>query len=362
MNKKMLVTNSSMGIGSSSPTRLNLLVGANDERELKSKQRSINRLQDNNSGVDIITDLSLVQASKGNRLWEHVIKETKFTSATVPVYLSARCDGTINEQLLLDSIYEQCEAGVSIITIHPSVTKHLIKLSSQRMIRITSRGGGIVAADLLKKGKDDNVYITHLDKIIYACKRSGTIISIGSSFRSGTIMDANDDTYREELKLQMKIADYISAAGVGVMIETPGHADPISLFRICDLLKNIMYPIMPLGPMPTDIGFEDDDTAGAIGAVLMGTRGCADVLTIVTRVEHLAGKPNVNDYTEAIRKYEIAKHVIDLYKIGDKSVDKAISERRSVQKSCHHDDKQQCKRCGNFCPLKLGHKPIFERL
>ena len=74
---------------------------------------------------------------------------------------------------------------------------------------------------------------------------------------------------------------------------------------------------MPLGPIPTDCAFEYDDFAASIGSVLMGTRGCADVLSVVTRDEHLGGIPSVQSIIEAIKKYSVAKHIIDIYKIND---------------------------------------------
>ncbi len=178
------------------------------------------------------------------------------------------------------------------------------------------------------------------------------MVSIGSTFRSGSIIDALDRTYFEELKEQIRIADYLDDRGINTMIETPGHIDAGNLLKLSDELKKIPYPIMPLGPMLTDIGFEEDDTVGAIGASLMGIHGCADVLSIVTSREHLSGIPDMEEMKKAISKYKIAKHIIDLYKTNDNSMDLKVSKQRALLRSCNIIPGQDCQRCGDNCPLR----------
>lgn len=106
------------------------------------------------------------------------------------------------------------------------------------------------------------------------------------------------------------------------------------LLQLCNRLENIPYPIMPLGPMLTDVGLEEDDTVAVIGASLMGVLGSADILSIVTSREHLSGIPDIEEMKQAISKYKIAKHIIDLYKIGDNGEDLKMAKERARLKSC----------------------------
>lgn len=353
MAKKLIVTNKGIQIGRDANTLLNLLIGANSKLLLNDEINKINYLQSNLEKIDIITDLSLYQDKNTDRLWEYILKNTQYMAGTVPVYLSMNSNGTIDESMLFESICEQCEKGVSIITIHPTVNQKMLDLSKERIIPCTSRGGGIVAYDYICNKRNENVYLKLLDKIGLKCKETKVVISIGSTFRSGTIMDALDQTYFEELEEQIKIANYLDEQGIDAIIETPGHIEPQKLLQLCKKLENIKYPIMPLGPMLTDIGYEEDDTVAVIGASLMGIHGSADILSIVTSREHLSGIPDISEIKRAISKYQIAKHIIDLYKTRDNREDLKIAKERARLKSCDILAVQDCKRCGEVCPLRM---------
>ncbi len=353
MAKRKYTTNKGVFIGKESETLLNLLVGANDINSYKDEVKIINVLNDSKEMVDIITDLSLFESKDGNRLWEYVINHTSFMAATVPVYLSLDEMGNVVQNKLYELICEQCEKGISIITIHPTINDQLIELSKNRLISCTSRGGGIVIRDYLNNKRTNNVYIDIIDKIADKCKEYDVILSIGSSFRSGTIIDSLDTTYYKELEEQVRIAEYLDKRGVGTIIETPGHIDPNNLLKLCKELEGLEYPIMPLGPMLTDAGLNEDDTVGVIGASLMGIFKCADILSIVTAREHLGGIPSLEDVLSAISKYKIAKHIIDLSKIGNFSEDKMISKERADKKTCNVLTRENCYRCSNVCPLRI---------
>lgn len=351
MIKNQIKTNRGKFIGKDSKTCINLLLGFNTRDAMESEYEKINFFSDGEHGIDIITDLSLYAADEKERIWEKVL-DTGLMAGTVPVYLALSGDGTIELEKLKYDIFEQCEKGVSIITIHPAVNRELIELSKNRLIKCTSRGGGIVAHDLIYNQREENAYILLLDDIIKACKKSNTIISLGSSFRSGSIADAADETYLAELKLQFELADYIESNGVDVMIETPGHASPTSIREICEILSEHPYPIMPLGPMPTDIAGDEDDTAAVIGAVLMGEHNCADVLSIVTCQEHLGGIPNLEALCKAVKKYRVAAHIIDISKLSCIEQDLQVSRQRVEKRNCNISDERMCLRCGKLCPLR----------
>lgn len=359
MLKKTITTNKGIKIGKGANTLLNLLVGSNDKSLMSDEIDKIEYIQATSEKIDIITDLSLYEST--NPLWEYVIKNTSYMAGTVPIYLSVDANGTIIENKLLELICEQCEKGVSIITIHPTVNQKLLDLCKERVIPCTSRGGGIVVRDFINNKRSVNTYLKLLDKIVSKCKKHNVIISIGSTFRSGTIVDAMDQTYLAELSEQIRIADYISANGVDTIIETPGHIDAKKLVELCDTLVRIPYPIMPLGPMLTDIGLSEDDTVAVIGASLMGISNSADILSIVTSREHLSGTPSIGEMLRAISKYKIAKHIIDLYKIGDYQEDLLISTQRAKRSSCDIISSIECKRCGDFCPLRYPNDSILNK-
>lgn len=352
MIKNCIETNRGITIGKDSKTCINLLLGFNEREAMKSEYEKIDFFSSEDRGIHIITDLSLCNVGRKERLWEKVLDNTSLLAGTVPVYLAVSDNGMIELEKLKSDIMEQCEKGVSIITIHPTVNRKLIALGEKRLMKCTSRGGGIVIRDLLCNQREENAYLLILDDIIKACRKSNTVISLGSTFRSGTIGDAMDETYLEELKLQFELAEYIESNGVNVMLETPGHAAPKSIKKICNLLSKYPYPIMPLGPMPTDIAGDEDDTAAVIGAVLMGENNCADVLSVVTCEEHLGGIPSLEAIYKAVKKYRIAAHIIDISKLNNIEKDIEISRKRAENGNCNVGDGDLCLRCGKWCPLR----------
>lgn len=353
MLKNTLITRNKIKIGNNAETLLNILLGANQKENLKDEKSKIIEIMEKKYKINFITDLSLYNFKKEEKLWKFILKETQFSVGTVPIYLATSENNFINEEALKESIQEQMEEGVSIITIHPTPNRKLLELSKKRLIPFTSRGGGVVLNDLIKSKKEENVYLRILEFIIKKAVENDVIISIGSSFRSASIIDANDLTYNEELKEQLKIADYMSSKGVKIILETPGHVDPNNLNKICKKLGQTPHPIMPLGPMVTDIGELQDDLVGGIGAVLMGTQNCADILSVVTSEEHLGNIPSFTALEEAIKKYEIIKHIIDLAKLNKIDDDYEISFKRKKIKSCRVREKFNCNRCGELCPLLI---------
>lgn len=358
MNKHQVTITDSYTIGKDAPTALNVLVGANCYDQINKELEKVATILDNNFPVSIITDLSLVEVPVEKAIWSTVANDGRCIAGTVPIYQVVSGKKTIEKNKLLDLIQLQAENGVKIITIHPTPSVKLIDSCKERLVPITSRGGAIVCFDMINSHRDDNVYIQSIDDILKIAKKNAVVLSIGSSFRSANINDALDSTYFMELKRQLEIADYCMKHNVNAIIETPGHVSPQGIFKLCDYLnESCPYPIMPLGPIPTDCAFEYDDFAASIGSVLMGTRGCADVLSVVTRDEHLGGIPSVQSIIEAIKKYSVAKHIIDIYKINDITSDYQTALKRSERNSCIMDGRI-CSRCADVCPLKMNCKKM----
>ena len=342
-------------VGENESTKLNVLIGANSATGYITELEKIAKICESSLPVTIITDLSLYRAPRGEELWRRISQLKEYVASTVPVYQAVQEDCTISPQLLLDLIQEQAENGVKLMTIHPTPSFDLLELSRKRYIPITSRGGATVCRDMIVGRNKENVYIQILDEVLKIAKANHVAISIGSSFRSATIKDGNDRVFLSELGKQIDIAKYCYERGVETIIETPGHVSPQHIYSICEILKNCNpFPIMPLGPLPTDCALEQDDLAGCIGAVLMGTNDCADILTVVTREEHSGSIPTIESIISAIKKYVVAKHIIDIYKLGDTKADNMMSLQRSKHFSCIVGFGSNCDRCSNLCPLRFG--------
>ena len=354
MNKYRISLSDRVSIGKDAPTILNILLGANSASEYAVEMQKLAVISDNLLSVSVITDLSLYRAPHGEELWRKICQSKEHISGTVPVYQTVQEDYTISPQLLLDLIQDQAENGVKLMTIHPTPSYYLLDLCRKRNIPITSRGGAAVCKDMIIRQSQENVYISILDEILKITRKNHVVLSIGSSFRSATLLDGMDQAYLSELEKQIEIAEYCHRYGVDVLIETPGHASPQQIIRICEQLKNQNpFPVMPLGPLPTDCALEQDDLAACIGAVLMGTNDCADILTVVTREEHQGGIPTIEATISAIKKYIIAKHIIDIYKLGDTKADAMVSLQRRNRSSCVVGLDTQCDRCGSLCPLRF---------
>jgi phosphomethylpyrimidine synthase len=342
-------------VGRDKPTRINALIGASAITELYEEYDKIEALQElHNDAPDIVTDLSIIKEPKGKRLWERIIQQTSFVAATVPIYMVDRKNGRIDPDELLAVVIEQMESGVGLVTIHPTPNEELIKLSSQRLIPYTSRGGGLVIADIIaRERREGNIYTGILDELITTAKRTGTVISIGTTFRPACIFDAMDEVHRREIELQIQLGMQVRAAGVGVVIEGPGHCRPADIRRVSLALRKTDIPIMALGPLPLDSAVGQDHIAGAIGATLLGLEGCANILSIVTREEHTGGVPSLDSIIEAVKAAKVVCKIIDLEVHNNEENERDICKLRANSRSCVAGKRSPgCDRCDSHCPLE----------
>lgn len=256
---------------------------------------------------------------------------------------------------MLEIIIEQMEYGVGLITIHPTADRETFEEAKRRIVPITSRGGGMVLKDLLAKDfKEENVYLKILPQIMHYARKYKVVLSIGTTFRSANIFDSNDQAQRMEIEKQIALAKIISQNNVGVIIESPGHSRPKDIKKISSVLKSVGFPIMPLGPIPTDIAIDMDHVAGAIGAVLMGLEGCANILAAVTREEHTGGRPSVESTIESIKTAKIAAHIIDIHNLDDTMKDSEVVQFRAKAHTCvYGKNTKYCERCKELCPLNI---------
>jgi phosphomethylpyrimidine synthase len=329
------------------------LVGMSHPRQYDEQSQKVYALAQTVTRPDIISDLSIVKPSSGLKLWERIARETDFVAATLPIYTAKVKNGLVDSVELLELAIEQMEGGVGLITIHPTPSILINQLSKKRLVPCTSRGGGIVITDAEnRKWVDENVYLKILPQLVYHARKNGTAISLGASYRSANIFDSYDAAQVAEIEFQIELAKKIKAEGVGVIIESPGHARPRDIKSIAQLLKPGGFPIMPLGPIPTDTAIGMDHVSSAIGATLLGLEGCAHVLAAVTREEHTGGIPTIESTVEAVATARVAAHVIDLHTLSDDAKDYEIAVARANHRTCVIEKSSHgCDRCSRACPL-----------
>lgn len=338
-----------LDVGPGKPTRVNALIGASHRRNVSDQLRKLEALRATAAPCQIVSDLSIVQNNPS--IWKAIL-DFGYFAATLPIYTVEPRQQGIDELELLDRVREQAEGGVGIITIHPTPTQEIITQAQSRLVPFTSRGGGIVIKDLAVSGRRENVYVRILPDIISICLKYKTTISLGASFRSANIFDSADAAQMSEIRLQLELAQQIKREGVGVIIESPGHARPSSIALIADALSSSGVPIMPLGPIPTDVAVGQDHVSSAIGATLMGLKGAAHILAAVTREEHTGNIPTISSTIEAVGAAAIAAHVIDIEMLGAIDEDLAITERRAATRTCVDGKVSKgCNRCAAKCPL-----------
>lgn len=302
---------------------------------------------------EFIADLSILNLKNKESLWRKIIHETDSYATTLPCYYISKKSKCIDRNELLDIAIEQMEEGVKIMTIHLTPNKLLSQLSKSRLVPCTSRGGHIILQDLINSDfKRNNAYIDILPELIGNAKKNNTIISIGASYRSSNIFDSLDLVQTEEINMQLEFAEYIDKNGVEVIIETPGHASPRNILKIAEIFKASNYPLMPLGPIITDIGIGMDHITAAIGATILGMNSNVKIIAAVTEEEHTGNIPNDTAIINALKTAKMTAHILDMYRYEDYEKDYIIAKDRSINKTCiYQSNKEGCKRCDKLCPL-----------
>lgn len=337
-------------VGDAEPVRIMALVGTTSRQDERVEEEKIARLAAHCTKPDLVADLS-VRTSR-EPLWRRVLK-AGLPAATLPIYTARPSNNRIDPQALLERAIEQVEGGVGMLTIHPTATKRIITAAQRdRRVPWTSRGGGLVIRDILARNSEENVYLAILPELISLARRSRVTISIGATFRSATILDADDQAQRLELAFQADIAQQLAKEGCSVIIEGPGHASPAAIKSLSSAMMKAGCPIMPLGPIPTDIAVGQDHVSAAIGATLLGLEGAAHILAAVTREEHTGGVPTIESTLEAIDAARVAARVIDLHRFGPGVEDFQVAHGRSEKRTCIAGRiSRGCSRCGRACPL-----------
>lgn len=336
--------------GPGAPTRVMALTGMTHLLGYDAQAAKIDALNQIQERPDIIADLSIVGSQRP--LWKRVLDEG-CAAATLPVYTATLRNSRIDPSELLDIALEQLANGVGLLTIHPTATRELVDAAQRRIVPWTSRGGGLIIADLLASHDPDNAYRKILPDLVPAALRHGAVLSIGATFRSANIFDSLDRVQQVEIEDQIKLASDIARAGVGVIIESPGHARPADIIACARRFAQSGFPVMPLGPIPTDTAIGWDHVAAAIGATLMGIEGGAHILAAVTREEHTGNVPTCESTIEAVHTARVAAHVIDIHQLGATEGDARVVAQRAESHTCVAGKRTAgCSRCATTCPLE----------
>jgi phosphomethylpyrimidine synthase len=266
-------------------------------------------------GADTVMDLSTGKDIHLTR--EAIIRNSPVPIGTVPIYQAfEKVEGNIaklNWEIYRDTLIEQAEQGVDYFTIHAGVLRDYIPLALNRVTKIVSRGGSLMAKWCLHH-KQENFLYTHFDDICTIMKQYDISFSLGDGLRPGSIADANDEAQFSELRTLGELTKKAWAHDVQVMIEGPGHV-PMHMIEenMTEQLKHCHEaPFYTLGPLTTDIAPGYDHITSAIGAAMIGWYGCA-MLCYVTPKEHL-GLPNREDVKAGLIAYKISAHAADIAK------------------------------------------------
>lgn len=349
----MITLRDGLSIGGTSPTRVNCNIGCNKPSDYEYEKKKLLSIKENGVLPDMMMDLSLVDLS--SPLYNTIRDELKLPFGTVLSYHGFKKDYGLSWDVIRNNLLKLCDAGMSFVTIHFTADTDLLsKANIERCIPFTSRGGGIVLYDTILNGRKDNIFREKIDELIDIVLQYDVAISLGSTFRPGTILDACDNVHIEETKRQLLICKYLQKNGVKTMVENIGHISLDKLAKHAELLKEFHAPIMPLGPLPTDTAVNQDHIANAIGAAFGAYLGVTHVINSVTRYEHSHSLITPEVTLEAIRSAKLAAHIVDLSRnVHDVLIEeKRITDKRKNLHSCISDG-TACIRCSNVCPLKI---------
>ncbi|MEA3255757.1 MAG: phosphomethylpyrimidine synthase ThiC [Candidatus Altiarchaeota archaeon] len=357
---------SPLAIGAKTKVKVNANIGTSPdlvdlEGELSKARTAVEY------GTDALMDLSI--GGDLDEVRKKILKETSVPLGTVPIYqafLDEKID--MSPESILKVIEKHCMDGVDFLTLHCGITRDIVENLNKRLIPLTSRGGGFLAAWIIKNRRENPLY-EHFDEILEIVKEYDVVISLGDALRPASLHDSSDVPQIQELINLGKLTQRAREVDVPVIIEGPGHV-PLDQIEMNVLLEKRICgnaPFYVLGPLVTDIAMGYDHISGAIGGAVAAMYG-ADFLCYVTPAEHL-GLPTVEDVKNGVVASKIAAHAADIVRVGDTRRDDELSRARReldwnkmfelcIDKKIREDyselvDKKVCTMCGQYCALKI---------
>jgi phosphomethylpyrimidine synthase len=368
-----------MGIGVAFACKINANIGnssvsSNVDEELKKLHTSVHY------GSDTVMDLS----TGGNidEIRRAIIEASTVPIGTVPIYQmvqNIKEVADLTPKDMLDMIERQAKQGVDYMTIHAGVLLEYLPLVKDRITKIVSRGGSLIA-EWMVRHREQNPLYTHFDEICEIFEQHDVSFSLGDSLRPGCQHDASDAAQFGELKTLGDLTLRAWRHDVQVMIEGPGHVplDQVPFQAIKEMQDCHGAPFYTLGPLVTDIAPGYDHITSAIGAAVIGQFG-ASMLCYVTPKEHL-GLPKEDDVKQGVIAYKIAAHAADVarHRKGARDRDDELSRARftfdwnkqfalaldpETARKYHDEDlpaeyfksAEFCSMCGpKFCSMKIS--------
>ncbi len=300
-----------MGIGIALSCKINANIGnsavtSNVEEELRKLHTAVHY------GSDTVMDLS----TGGNidEIRRAIIEASTVPIGTVPIYQmvqGVREAPDLTPKDMLDMIERQARQGVDYMTIHAGVLLEHLPLVRDRITKIVSRGGALIAEWMVRHRKQNPLH-DHFDEICEIFKEHDVSFSLGDGLRPGCTHDASDAAQFAELRTLGDLTLRAWRHDVQVMIEGPGHVplDQVPFQAVKEIQECHGAPFYTLGPLVTDIAPGYDHITSAIGAAVIGQYG-ASMLCYVTPKEHL-GLPKDDDVKQGVIAYKIAAHAADI--------------------------------------------------
>ena len=363
------------GIGEGLRTKMNVNLGVSkdchDYSVEQEKARLVWRMK-----AEAIMDLSCYGKTAGFRHW--LIENSPAAIGTVPMYDVDGALGKALKDMTADDLFQVVEQhakdGVDFMTIHAGINREVAGhvMRNKRITNLVSRGGSILFAWMMIKGKE-NPFYEQYDRLLDICRTYDVTISLGDACRSGCGHDSTDAIQIAELITLGELVVRARKAGVQVMVEGPGHM-PLNDIRMnVEVAKKLCHgaPLYVLGPIVTDVAPGYDHITAAIGGTLSAACG-ADFLCYVTPAEHLR-LPDIQDVHEGIVASKIACHAADIVKKvpGAAQWDEEMSwarrrvdfkrmiplaidpeKAKAYRESSQPEEEQTCTMCGPKCPMK----------
>jgi len=368
-----------MGIGIGLTCKINANIGnsavtSDVDSELKKLHTAVHY------GSDTVMDLS----TGGNidEIRQAIIAASTVPIGTVPIYQMiqhVKEVADLSPRDMLDMIERQAKQGVDYMTIHAGILLEYLPKVKDRITKIVSRGGSLIAEWMVRHRQQNPLY-THYDEICEILKQHDVSFSLGDSLRPGCQHDASDDAQFSELRTLGDLTLRAWKHDVQVMVEGPGHIplDQVPFQAIKEQQECHGAPFYTLGPLVTDIAPGYDHITSAIGAAVIGQFG-SSMLCYVTPKEHL-GLPKEEDVKQGVIAYKIAAHAADIarHRVGARRRDDELSRARfafdwnkqfalsldpETARKYHDEDlpadyfksAEFCSMCGpKFCSMKVS--------
>lgn len=359
------------GIGAGLRTKVNANVGTStDFVNVEEELRKVRAAEE--AGADTVMDLSTGGDLEG--ILKRMIRASKLPVGTVPVYSafvkSFKRKELPTEEEILKAVERHVELGVNFITVHAAMRRKGVELTRNRVMRIVSRGGCMLAAWMMKNEKENPLY-TNFDYIAELAGERDVVLSLGDALRPGCLADADDKAQMHELVTQGELVKRAWAKNVSVICEGPGHVPLDKVELNVQLQKKICSgaPFYVLGPLVTDTAVGYDHISAAVGGAVAAAAG-ADFLCVVTPSEHVA-LPTVEDVVEGVVAMRVAAHAGDIIKgVGNssdlemsrarakldwkKQFQHAIYDRRAREYRRRRGSRSTaCSMCGEYCAIKI---------